>query len=133
LYRLAADAVLVSHAAIVGFVVLVPPLIVAGNLRGWQWVNARSFRVAHAMAILVVIAEAWIGIVCPLTTLEMRLRARAGATVHSGGFIEYWLQRILYQDFPGWVFTLAYSAFGILVLMTCRRFPPAKRKARRKV
>jgi hypothetical protein len=123
-YRLAADAALVLHAAIVCFVVLGPVLIVAGNLRGWRWVNARSFRVAHAAAILVVIAESWIGIVCPLTTLEMWLRTRAGAVTYAGGFIEYWLQRFLYHALPAWVFTLAYSLFGLLVLAIWWRFPP---------
>lgn len=123
-YRLAAHAVLLLHAAMVCFVVLGPVLIVAGNLRGWQWVNARSFRLAHAAVILTVIAEAWIGIVCPLTTLEMWLRVRAGAVVYTGGFVEYWLQRILYHDFPAWVFTLAYSLFGLLVLAVWWRFPP---------
>jgi hypothetical protein len=126
-YRLAADAVLVLHAAIVCIVVLGPVLIVAGNLRGWQWVNARSFRVAHAAAILTVVAESWIGIVCPLTTLEMWLRTQAGAGVYTGGFIEYWVQRILYHDFPAWVFTLAYSLFGLLVLAVWWRFPPLGR------
>jgi hypothetical protein len=126
-YRLAAHSVLVLHAALVCFVVFGPVLIVAGNLRGWQWVNARSFRVAHAAAILTVIAEAWIGIVCPLTTLEMWLRTRAGAVVYPGGFVEYWLPRILYHDFHAWVFTLAYSLFGLLVLAIWWRFPPRRR------
>lgn len=123
-YRITADVVLVLHAALVCFVVLGPALIVAGNLRSWAWVNARFFRLAHAAAILIVIAEAWIGIVCPLTAFEMWLRAQAGADVYAGGFVEYWLQRILYHDFPAWLFTLAYSLFGLLVLAVWWRFPP---------
>jgi hypothetical protein len=129
-YRILADAVLLLHAAIVGFVILGPVCVVAGNLRGWRWVNAFSFRAAHAGALAVVIAESWIGIACPLTTLEMRLRESAGAASHAGGFIEYWLQRLLFYDFPAWAFTLAYSLFGLIVLAVWWRFPPAPRHAR---
>ncbi len=127
-YRIAADAVLLLHVAMVCLVVLGPVLVVAGNLRGWRWVNAFGFRAAHAAAILVVIAESWVGLACPLTTLEAWLRRRAGLATYSGGFIEYWLQRFLYHDFPPWTFTLAYSAFGVLVLAIWWRFPPDPRR-----
>ncbi|MDQ9169145.1 DUF2784 domain-containing protein [Oxalobacteraceae bacterium R-40] len=123
-YRFSADAVLLLHVAIVCFVILGPVLIVAGNMRGWRWVNALSFRATHAAAILVVIAESWVGIACPLTILEMRLRERAGFAVYDGSFIEYWLQRFLYYDFPAWAFTVSYSLFGLLVLAVWWRFPP---------
>ncbi|MGV3742345.1 MAG: DUF2784 domain-containing protein [Burkholderiaceae bacterium] len=123
-YRTAADAVLLLHAALVCFVVLGPVFIMAGNLRRWHWVNAFGFRAAHAAAILVVIAQAWAGVACPLTVFEAWLRRQAGLAVYSGGFVEYWLQRFLYYDFPAWAFTLAYSVFGLLVLAVWWRFPP---------
>jgi len=94
-----ADVVLVLHVAIVVFVVGGLVLIVLGNVfkRPWHWVNAWWFRLAHLAAIAVVVAESWFGIACPLTTLEAWLRVRAGAPVHGGsGFIEHWLQRLLY-------------------------------------
>lgn len=124
LYRFFADAVLLLHASIVAFVVLGPLLVVVGNLRGWRWANAFSFRALHAAAIAVVVAESWLGIACPLTTLEMQLRQWAGATTYAGGFIEYWIARFLYYDFPAWAFTLAYSLFGLLVIAVWWRYPP---------
>lgn len=127
-YRFGADAVLLLHAGIVCFVILGPILVVAGNLRGWRWVNAFSFRAAHAGAIAIVIAESWFGIACPLTLLELRLREGAGTAVYAGGFIEHWLQRVLFYDFPGWAFTFAYSLFGVVVLAVWRRFPPEPRR-----
>jgi hypothetical protein len=131
-YRIAADAVLLLHAAIVCFVVLGPVLVIAGNLRGWRRVNAFSFRAAHAVAILIVITEAWTGIACPLTTFEAWLRRQAGLAGYAGGFIEYWLQRALYHDFPAWAFTLGYSVFGLFVLAVWLRFPPDFRRLSRK-
>lgn len=123
-YALLADIVLTLHVAIVAFVVGGLVLVVAGNLRGWRWANALWFRLAHLGAILFVVAETWLGMVCPLTTLELWLRARAGATVYGGSFIEHWLQRVLYYEAPWWVFALAYSLFGLLVIAAWVYFPP---------
>jgi len=123
-YQLLADAVLSLHVGIVVFVVGGLVLIIAGNLRGWSWVNTAWFRLAHAIAIAIVVAEVWFGFVCPLTSLEIWLRAKAGTATYSGSFIEYWLQRILYYDAPGWVFMLAYSLFGLAVAATWWYFPP---------
>ena len=123
-----ADGVLLLHVAIVVFVIGGLVLVVAGNLRGWHWVNTLWFRFAHLAAIGIVVAEAWFGVVCPLTTLEMHLRAQAGGSAYTGSFIEHWLQRLLYYDAPGWVFTLAYSLFGLAVVAAWWYFPPRLRR-----
>jgi hypothetical protein len=65
---LLADAVLAVHLALVVFVVGGLILIVAGNLAGWDWVNRPALRLLHAAAIATVVAEAWFGVACPLTT-----------------------------------------------------------------
>ncbi len=127
-YRLAADGVLALHVGLVLFVVAGLALVVAGNLRHWRWVDHLGFRLAHLVAIVVVAAESWLGIACPLTTLELWLRARAGASTYGGGFVEHWLQRLLYYDAPGWVFALGYSLFALLVAATWRYFPPRSRR-----
>jgi hypothetical protein len=123
-----ADAVLVLHTGIVAFVVLGFALIIAGNLARWRWVNNLWFRLSHLAAIGFVVAGSWLDLVCPLTDLEMWLRRQAGQTGYGGGFIQYWLQRILYYEAPGWVFTTVYTAFGLLVLATWFLFPPRRRR-----
>ncbi len=119
-----ADAVLVGHAAVAAFVVIGLVLAIAGNVRGWHWVNNVWLRLAHLAAISVVVAEAWLGVACPLTTLEMWLRSQAGGTAYGGGFVEHWLQQLLYYTAPPWVFVLGYTAFGGLVVATWWYFPP---------
>ena len=126
-YQLLADAVLMLHVAVAGFVVVGLVLVVIGNFRRWQWANAPAFRLAHLVAIAVVAAQAWLGAVCPLTTLEMRLRERAHAATYSGSFIEHWLERVLYYEAPSWAFALSYSLFGLLVVAAWLYFPPAFR------
>jgi polyferredoxin len=124
LYQMLADAVLALHVAMVAFVVLGLVFIIAGNLRRWSWVNALWFRLAHLGAIAIVVAQAWLGATCPLTSLEMWLRAKARAGTYSGSFIEHWLQRLLYYEAPAWVFVLGYSLFGMLVAAAWWAFPP---------
>ena len=127
-YRLLADMVLSVHVAIVLFVVGGLVLVVVGNWWRWRWVNALWFRLLHLAAIAVVVAQVWLGMVCPLTTLEMWLRASAGQNTYGGSFVEYWLQRLLYYEAPDWVFTLAYTVFGLATAAVWWRFPPDLRR-----
>jgi uncharacterized membrane protein len=128
-YQLLANATLILHVAIVAFVVGCLVLIIAGNLCAWRWVNAMWFRLAHLAAIAIIVAEAWFGAVCPLTSLEIWLRGKARTTTYTGSFIEYWLQRILYYEAPSWVFTVGYSLFGLVVVVTWWYFPPRFRRS----
>ena len=129
-YQLLADAVLALHVAVVAFVIGGLVAVIAGNLLRWRWVNALWFRLAHLGAIAIVVAEAWFGLLCPLTSLEMWLRTKAHETTYAGSFVEHWLQRVLYYEAPPWVFTVAYSLFGLLVAASWWYFPPKfKRRA----
>ena len=64
---------------------------------------------------------------CGNARLEMWLRTGAGQPTYSGSFVGHWLQRLLYYEAPAWVFTVAYSVFGLLVLATWWLFPPRNR------
>lgn len=131
MFQLAADAVLALHFATVLFVIGGLFLIVVGNLCGWRWINALWFRLLHLATIAIVIAEAWLGITCPLTTFEMWLRVPSGAGVaarYSESFVGHRLQRLLFYSAPPWVFVLTYTAFGALVVAIWFRFPPDFRK-----
>lgn len=121
---LGADALLTLHAGIVLFVVLGQALILLGGWRGWAWIRRPAFRWAHLLTIGVVVVQAWLGQLCPLTVWEQDLRALAGQERHAQSFVAYWLGRWLYWDLPWWVFVAAYTAFGVLVLASWRRWPP---------
>jgi hypothetical protein len=125
-YQLLADALLIIHFGVVLFVVGGLVVVVAGNRLQWRWVNHRWFRLAHLAAIAFVVVQAWAGQACPLTTLESWLRVRAGRSAYDESFVEHWLQRLIYCDAPFWVFTAAYTAFAVLVLLAWWRFPPRR-------
>ena len=127
---------LALHFAVVTFVVGGLVFIIVGNFAHWRWANALWLRLAHLAAIAIVAAEAWLGIACPLTTFEWWLRAKSGVTsglAANESFIGYWLHRLLFYSAPPWVFVLAYSVFGLLVIAAWFWFPPrsSRRAAKR--
>ena len=129
LYKLAADLVVIVHVGYVSFVVLGQLAILAGVLCRWAWVRNPWFRWLHLGAISIVVTEALLGIVCPLTTWEAWLRTRAGEATYSGGFLGHWAHELLFYDGPAWVFTIVYAAFGLLVVTTFVLAPPRRRRA----
>lgn len=118
LFTLLADLTLLTHVLVVAFVVFSLVFILVGRVMNWDWVRNPWFRLTHLICIVVVASQAWAGVVCPLTTLEMWLRAKGGGVVYAGSFIAYWLDQVLYYDLPAWVFTTAYTSFGLLVLLS---------------
>ncbi len=115
---LIADLLLVLHTSFVAFVVLGLVLIVAGKLLSWSWVRNRRFRIIHLCCIGIVVIQSWLGVICPLTTWEMAFRERAGDATYAGSFISHWLGELLYYQAPAWVFVVAYTLFGVLVVFT---------------
>ena len=126
-YGAMADVVLAIHVLFVVFVVLGLPLIFIGAWRGWSWVRRPDFRFTHLAAIALVTVQAWAGVVCPLTTLEMHWRGAAGETVYGGTFMAHWLGRCLYVEAPPWAFTVAYTLFGAAVVLSLILVRPGRR------
>lgn len=127
LLLLAADTVLLLHVLFVLFVVSGLGLVFVGKWLEWRWVRNRTFRITHLVAIGVVVLQSWIGMICPLTTIEMWLRERAGDATYAGAFIAHWLESALYYQAPPWVFAVCYTAFGALVMASWYWVPPEKK------
>jgi hypothetical protein len=83
-----ADAVVVLHFAFVVFAV-------AGGLLALRW---RWTIWLHLPALAWAVFVELTGRICPLTPLENRLRAAAGAVTYRGDFIEHYLVPILYPE-----------------------------------
>jgi hypothetical protein len=85
-YGRLADLVVVVHLAFVVFVVAGGILVLRWPRLAWVHLPAAAW-------------GAWIelsGWICPLTPLEVRLRQAGGEAGYAGGFIEHYLEPILY-------------------------------------
>jgi hypothetical protein len=114
-----ANIVLVIHFAIVLFITAGLPVIVLGAALRWHWVRKRRWRMLHLAAAVFVAAEALAGTACPLTVLEDALRGSEQRT----GFVERWIERIMFYDLPPWSFVVAYTVYAILVAVTWIKIP----------
>ena len=86
LARLAADLVMLLHFAFVVFVV-------AG---GFLAVRRPRLALLHLPCAVWGVAIELGGWVCPLTPLELKLRAAAGQEGYSGGFVEHYITPLVY-------------------------------------
>ena len=119
-----ADAILIVHFLIAGFIVLGLVAVWLGAALGWAWVRNPWFRWLHLGAIAFVAAEALLGVACPLTLWEDMLRGG----VRAESFIARWVRALLFYQAPEWVFTAAYLAWTAATLVTLWLVPP-RRKA----
>lgn len=115
-----ADAVLLLHAAIALWIVLMLPLAWIGGAAGWGWVRNPWLRAAHLAGIACVALQALAGRICPLTTLEDRLRGLEDGR----GFIERHVSALLYWDLPPAAFAALYTGFALLVALAWWQVPP---------
>ena len=123
-HRILADIVLLTHVAFVSFVVFGLIFILCGGAFGWRWIRNPWFRFLHLAGIGLVVFQVWLGIVCPLTTLEMHLREKAGESTYDGTFVAHWLHKLLFYQAPPWVFVVCYSLFGLAVVVSWIKFRP---------
>ena len=128
MYRVFADLTVTVHFAYVAFVVLGLVMTLVGGCLGWKWVRNRWFRGVHLAMILIVVFEAWMGITCPLTTLEREFRSAAGQETYRGDFVANCLHDTMFFEADPWVFTVAYSCFGASVIAALFFVPPRWRQ-----
>ena len=120
IYRTLADLVLVVHLTFVLFVVL-------GGLLVLRWPRAAWLHVPAAVWGVLIEYTGWI---CPLTPLENSFRTRGGEAGYSGGFIEHYIQPLLYPAgltrstqvvLGSLALVLNLTAYGIVVSRARRR------------
>ena len=122
IYRVLADLILVVHFAFVLFVVLGGLLVLRWPLVAWLHIPA---------AIWGVLIE-YTGWICPLTPLENSFRLKGGEAGYSGGFIQHYIQPILYPAgltrstqlvLGSLVLILNLAAYGIVFARTRNQIP----------
>ena len=114
IYRALADLILALHLVFVLFVVL-------GGLLVLKWPRIAWL---HIPAAIWGVLNEFTGWICPLTPLENSLRTRGGEAGYKGGFIEHYIQPLLYPAgltrstqvvLGSVVLALNLTAYGIMV------------------
>jgi len=105
LYKLAADAVVLIHFGFVLFVV-------AGGLLVFRW---RWVALLHLPAVVWAVLLEFRGWLCPLTPLELSLRAAGGQAGYSGGFVAHYILPVLYPAELDRALQVALGSFVIAV------------------
>jgi len=106
-YQIAADMVLVLHLVFVLFAVLGSLLVLWRRYLLWLHLPA-------------MIWAAWIefrGGLCPLTPLENWLRRQGGIAGYGGGFIEHYVETLLYP--PGLTRTTQMVLGAAVLIINC--------------
>lgn len=88
IYRLLADAVVLTHLTYIAFVLIGAFLVWRWHF--WAWLHIPAF-----------LWGAWVelaGRVCPLTYLEDWLREKGGAAAYSGSFVDHYILPVMYPD-----------------------------------
>lgn len=127
LYKIIADTILILHFLYVIFAVGGEIFIIVGGFLKWDIIRKFSFRVTHLISVVIVAIEASLGILCPLTVWENQFRLLSGQRVDSDiTFIGRLFRKILFYDFPLWIFTLTYILFALAVVITFVKIPPRR-------
>ena len=122
---LIADLIVSIHFVYVIIVVGGLFVIVLGGVLRWRFIRNFWLRAIHLAMILIVVFETLFGITCPLTDWEYELRIAAGQQNASAeSFIARLIQKVIFYEFPLFVFIIAYCLFGLAVLMAWWLFPP---------
>lgn len=128
-YALMADALAAFHLGYVLFVVVGQIIITTGWILKLQKPRNPVFRTLHLTAILVVVLESLAGFLCPLTSWEYDLRRLAGQEFESDiTFMGRVFHAILFYDFPPLFFTVLYTSFALLVIISFLCYPPRFKK-----
>jgi hypothetical protein len=127
-YSIAISTVYIVHLLYALVIVIGFFLIIAGFFARWKWIRNYTFRLIHLLMIGIVAFESVFNIECPLTWLEYRLMSLDRMKHSSMPFIAGMVNKVLYYNFPIWMFNAIYIAFGITVIVVWFAIPPVRHK-----
>lgn len=119
IYLFLADLILIFHASFVLFTGVGFILTWIGYFLKWSFVKNVLFRLIHLLCMGFVAGESLTGVFCPLTLWEDQLRHLGGVSGgYEGGFIQHWVHKFLFFNLPTEFFTILYTGFFIVLLLT---------------
>ena len=139
----AADLVVTLHFGFVLFVIGLELLILAGWPLGWAWTRNFWLRLLHLVCIEVVVGQAFVGLECPLTSVERDLRGVARGEqpgddelpwkdfyrsqlhyLEGSSALARFCHGKLFYPIPDARYVYVVAPFGLLLLLTWVFVPP---------
>lgn len=102
-FPMAADLLVIIH---LGFIIFV----ITGGFLVLKWPRMMYLHIPAAAWGALIEFQGWI---CPLTPLEQHLRQAGGQRVYSGGFVEHYMEPIVY---PAGLTREMQIHFGLVVI-----------------
>lgn len=115
-------SILALHLAIIAFNFAGCVLVPIGAWRGWSWVRAFWWRLAHLLCLALVAVQAVLGRACFLTIWQGDVSGAA----RSPPLIAGWIDRLIYWPLPLWVFAAAYVLVFAYVIVLWWLVPPRR-------
>ena len=115
-FEFLADALMLAHAAFSLFVVSGLVLILVGLVFNLRWTRTRWFRMPHLLATLFLVVRVWIGLRCPFSAAEDRLRHEATAPCPLGAAFHRILHQLAFRGEDPHRFAMGTTLFGAVVI-----------------
>lgn len=112
LFKILADAVVIAHFLWIVFLIF-------GTIAGRRY---RSIKYIHISGLIFAITLQAFDWYCPLTHLEVWLRAHHGmGRVYTGSYITHYLGKIIYIELDRWIIVILTVVLGgINALIYCK-------------
>ena len=110
-----AALILAVHVLIIAFNLFGMVVIPLGAWRGWSFVHAPGWRLAHIASLGVTALQAALGRACFLTVWQT---AASRGDESPEPLIMHWVNSMIFWALPAWAFLLIYMlAFGYVIML----------------
>jgi len=116
--------VLYFHLAVILFIIFGFIAVPFGAKFKKKFIYEFWWRLTHLAAMVVVAVQAMLGKACFLTYIQSDLLESAGKKGYTVPFIQTYIDRIIYHNFPIWIFSIVYVILFLYTLYLWFRFPP---------
>src|SRR5580765_1409098 len=120
-----ADSLMIAHACFAVFVLYGLLFILAGAIVDWPWARNRWFRGLNFTAMLFLVTRVWLGLPCPFSVAEERLRSQITAPCPLGDLTHAIFHQLAFRGndphgFARWTTLFATAAVSIHVVAALR-------------
>ncbi len=119
-----AGFVLYFHLLAILFIIFGFVSIPLGVKLKWKFINEFWWRLTHLVSMVIVTVQAILGDACFLTDIQSDLLQTAGKRGYRVPFIQTYVDRLVYYNFPVWAFSIVYVILFVYTIYLWFKAPP---------